>query len=235
MSNDASNEHEAGTTEAEALATLEGELTTAPRGPWLTALLAVSGVLLVLEAGRAVGRLVLVLRRPTIVRLTRASIEVTGSTTLLGRVLREHLTVVPRDALMHATREVRYPRLGLYAGLIALTIGSYVGVGLAVDGLRAASPSMLGTGILIVLLGLVLDFAFTSIMPGLRGHSRLLLVPRRGPALCLASVDPAAADAFLAELARGLPPGSLPDGVAARRGADRVASEAEREAAEPPR
>jgi hypothetical protein len=226
MSNDRTNE-------GETLATLEGELTTAPRGGWLTALLAITGLLLVLEAGRAALRLVLALGRPAVVRLTSSCIEVRGSTRLLGRVLREHVTIIPREALIHATREVRYPRLGLYAGLIALTIGSYLGVGLAVDGVRAASPSMLGTGLLIVLLGLALDFGLSSLAPGLRGRSRLLLVPRRGPVVCLAGVEPQAADLFLIELGRGLSSaGGRPRAVAPGGGADGVAGETEREAAE---
>jgi hypothetical protein len=218
---------------SEALATLEGELSVAPRSSWLIALLAVTGLLLLLEVLRLVGRLVLALRRPAVVRLTDTAIEVRGSTRLLGRVIREHLTIVPREALIHATREVRYPRLGLYAGLIALTVGSYVGVGLLVDGVRAASPSLFGTGVLIVLLGLAFDFAFSSAIPGLRGHARLLLLPRRGPAVCLSAVETDAADRFLAELARGLPrvTGS-PDAVGAGGGADGVASESERKTAE---
>ena len=81
---------------------------------------------------------------------------------MLGRLLREHSTVIPREGLVRVTRDVRYPSLAMYAGLIALAIGSYLGVGLVVDGVRAASPSMLGTGLFIALLGLGLDFVLSS-------------------------------------------------------------------------
>lgn len=231
MSNDGPMQPETRATEATpqaSWATLEGELTSAPRGVGLTIVLAATGLLLVIESARALARWVLALRRPAVVRLTATSIEVRGSTTLLGRVLREHFTIIPRDALMHATREVRYPRLGMYAGLVALTLGSYLGVGLAVDGLRASSPSMLGTGLLIVLFGLLLDFVFATLLPGWRGRSRLVLLPRRGPAVCLADIEPAAADALLAALASA----PLARDIARGRGADAVASEPERETAE---
>src|SRR5262249_56558157 len=100
------------------------------------------------------------------------------------------------------TREVRYPRLAMYAGLFALAVGSYLGVGLVVDGVRAASPSMLGTGLVIAMLGLGLDFALSSLVPGLGGRSRVVMVPRRGTVLCVSLVDPTAADRLLGKLSQ---------------------------------
>jgi hypothetical protein len=97
---------------------------------------------------------------------------------------------------------VRYPRIALYAGLLALAVGSYVGVSAFVDGVRAASPSLLASGLAIVALGLALDFALSSVAPGARGRCRLLLVPRDGAKLCVAGVDAARADALLARLSR---------------------------------
>jgi len=103
---------------------------------------------------------------------------------------------------VRASREIRYPRLGMYAGLIALALGSYFGVGLVVDGARAASASMLGAGALVALLGLGLDFVLSSVVPGHTGRCRVILVPRRGAVVCIGSVDRAAADRLLARLAR---------------------------------
>src|SRR5882724_7914225 len=182
---------------ADVLPKFEGELSSAPRGPLLTAALAITGILLVIEVGRLIARHVLVLRRPTEVRLTPTGIEITGETFLVGKHLRAHKTVIPREGLVRATREARYPSLPMYAGLLALALGSYLGVGLFVDGARAASPSMLATGLLLALAGVGLDFALSSLVPGRLGKSRVVLVPRRGPVLCIAGVDPARADLLL--------------------------------------
>src|SRR6266542_2606544 len=187
-------------TSDESPAMFEGELRAPPRGPLLTAVLALTGILLMIELGRLIGRYVLTFRRPTEVRLTETGLEIRGRTLMLGKVLREHASVIPREGIVRVSREVRYPSLAMYAGLIALALGSYLGVGLVVDGVRAASPSMLGTGLLIALLGLGLDFAFSSLVPGVAGQSRVVLVPRRGAIVCVASVNPALADRLLTKL-----------------------------------
>jgi hypothetical protein len=184
----------------DALRAFEGELGASPRGPFATAVLALTGILLVIELGRIVGRFVLAVRRPVEVHLVNDAFEVRAKTLMLGRLLREHTTVLPLGGLVRATREIRYPNLPMYAGLLALALGSYLGVGLAVDGMRAASPSMLGTGLLIALLGLALDFVLSSLVPGVRGRARVLLVPRRGPIVCVQSVDPSMADQVLGQL-----------------------------------
>jgi hypothetical protein len=216
----------------DAPAALQGDLAAFPRGPALTAFLAMTGLLLVIELGRLIGRYVLAMRRTAEVRVTSAGLEVRSRTAMLGKTLLENVTVIPREGLVRVTREIRYPGLPMYAGLGALALGSYIGVGLFVDGARAASPSMLGTGLLIALLGLGIDFALSSLIPGARGQSRLLIVPRRGAALCLASVDVAAADRILGRLAKA-PRGSARSAAGIERGggADRSADEPERNGA----
>ncbi len=217
----------------DAPATLQGDLTAFPRGPLVTALLAISGLLLVIELFRLVGRYVLAFRRTAEVRLSTAGVEVRTHTAMLGRTLIENATVIPRDGLVRITREIRYPGLPMYAGLVALALGSYVGVGLFVDGARAESPSMLVTGLFIAIAGLAIDFALSSLLPGLGGRSRLLIVPRRGPLLCLAQVDVAAADRILGRIAKTLPPrASARSAPGIEQGrADHVADEAERDRA----
>jgi hypothetical protein len=121
-------------------------------------------------------------------------------TILLGRTIREREFVLPREGIATATREVRFPSLGLYAGLLALALGSWVGAGVFTDGIRAASPSLLGTGLAVLLAGVLLDFVLATLVPGSRGRCRVLLRPRRGPTMCIASVEPTRADAALARL-----------------------------------
>jgi len=190
--------------EASPPAPLSGELAPAPRGPIATALLAMTGVLLVEHLARLVGRLALAYRKPAeVVLADDGAVRVRWRTEMLGRTLRDRDVVVPRTALVRATREVRYPRLATYAGLLALAIGSYLGVSAFVDGVRAASPSLLASGLAIVTLGLALDFVLSSLAPGARGRCRVLLVPRDGAKLCVAGVDTRSADALLARLVQG--------------------------------
>ena len=95
---------------------------------------------------------------------------------------------------------MRFPRLGLYAGLLALVAGSYVGVGALVDGVRAASPSLLGTGLLLIAAGIGLDLLLASVGPGARGRCRVSFLPKRGAMVCIGFVDAARADSALLRL-----------------------------------
>jgi hypothetical protein len=182
---------------------LAGEMSAPPRGPLATAVMAMTGILFAASAVRLAGRLVLAYKTPAEVTLSDdGGLRVHWRVELLGRTLRDRVVLLPRSGLVRATREVRYPRVALYAGLLALAAGSYVGVSAFVDGVRAASPSLLTAGLCIAALGLALDFALSSIAPGVRGRCRLLLVPRTGAPLCVAAVDPRRADALLGRLSR---------------------------------
>ena len=178
-----------------------GEITAAPRGPVATAALALTGILFFMHAARLLARLALAYKRPAEIVLSDKTVRVRFRTELLGRTLRDRDVVIQRSGLVRATREVRYPRAAFYAGLLALAIGSYFGVATFVDGVRAASPSLLLTGLVIVALGIGLDFAFSSIAPGARGRCRVLFVPRDGQKLCVGGVDTKRADAAIARIA----------------------------------
>jgi hypothetical protein len=173
---------------------LEGEAVAAPRGPVVTAILAVTGLLFLTHAIRLVGRFALAYRTPTEVSLTDAGVRVRTRTQMLGRTLREREHVIVRSGLVRIVREVRYPRAGFYAGLLALAVGSYVGVRAFVDGVRAASPSLLLTGLVVVVIGIGIDFVLGSLLPGVKGRVRVAFVPRTGKVLCVADIDATRAD-----------------------------------------
>jgi hypothetical protein len=59
--------------------------------------------------------------------VTARGVTFKSHTEILGRVLRER-EVIPVESILRAAREVRYPRLGLYAGLLSLAVGSFFGV-----------------------------------------------------------------------------------------------------------
>lgn len=181
----------------------DGESVAPPRGPVVTALLALTGILFAVHALRLLARLALAYRKPAEVSLSEAGIRVKTRTEMLGRVLREREHVIVRSGLVRVTREVRYPRAAFYAGLLALAIGSYVGVRALADGVRAASPSLLLTGLVVITLGIAADFVLGSVLPGARGRVRVAFVPRTGKALCVADVDAHVADQALARALRG--------------------------------
>ena len=177
-----------------------GELVPRPHGPIALVLLAMTGLLVVLRAARLVARIALGYRCPAEVRVTPRGVTVVSRSVLLGRTLRERETHIPIESLSRATREVRYPRLALYTGIFAVAVGSYVGVSLLVEGVRAASPELIGIGALVAAFGVALDYALVNAGSGLRGKCRVVLVPRKGAPLAVAGLDPALADAALALL-----------------------------------
>lgn len=181
---------------------LTGELQPAPRAAWLTALTALTGWMLIENAARFLSRTALQRRSPAELEITSEGLRVRARTEMLGKVLREVEHVVPLDGLAVASREVRFPRLALYAGLLALMLGSYVGASLLGDGIKAASPSLLGQGLLILAIGIALELGATALFPGARGRCRVILVPKKGRTLCLGDVDAENARRTLASIPR---------------------------------
>ncbi|RYZ02483.1 MAG: hypothetical protein EOO73_31615 [Myxococcales bacterium] len=182
---------------------LDGEMSLPPFGPVVTALLTVTLVLFALQVGRVVLRWVLAFKRPASISIGPNGLELNQRTELLGKVLRERSIVVPLGSLVRVTRETRYARVGMYVGLVALVVGSYFGMGLFVDAIRVpgGSASLFGLAVLMMVLGLALDFTFSNAADTVRGKCRMLVVPQRGRVFCLGSLDPARADAMLSTIA----------------------------------
>jgi hypothetical protein len=176
---------------------LKGELLPTPRGPIATTLLALSGILFLTRGVRAFARLALGYRRPADVVIAEDSVRISTRVEMLGRVLRAQEVIVPKAGLIRAQRDIRFPRVAFYAGLAALFLGSAIGMGLFTDGIRAASPSLLGAGLLVAAFGVGLDFFFSSLGPSANGACRLTFVQRRGRALAIGGVDPTRADALM--------------------------------------
>ena len=177
-----------------------GELVPAPRGPVAIVLLGFTGLLAVASVGRILARYLLQLRRPAEIRASARGVTILARTELLGRTVKQREIHVPLEAIARATREVRYPRLALYTGLVALALGSYFGVSLVVDGVRAGSPDLLGLGAGLVVVGLVLDFVLGSAFSSAQGRCRVVIVPRKGAAVAIGRVDPALATLALGRL-----------------------------------
>jgi hypothetical protein len=192
--------------DAEPLAQLNGELSPPPHGIVGTALVSLSGLALVRASCRVLGRLALGYKRPTALRLSDRGLEISSRAELLGRVLSERETLIPLANLSSITREVRFARLGLYAGLLALVAGTYVGTGLLVDGVRVpgGSPSLLGLGLAAIALGIGLDYVLSVVLGAVRQTCRVIVVPVHGRPLCVEGLDPTATDLVLASVASTL-------------------------------
>jgi len=175
----------------------EGQMVNAPRGPVATTFLAMTGILFVVHAAGLVARFARAYKRPAEITISSAGVRVKTRTEMLGRVLRDREHVIPKSGLARATREVRYPRVAFYTGLLALAVGSWVGVRAFVDGVRAASPSLLVVGLLIIATGIAADFVLGSLLPGARGRCRIIFVPRNGKPIAVGGVDAKRADEAL--------------------------------------
>jgi hypothetical protein len=183
---------------------MNGELARPPGAPWAMVLSALSGVALVRGAARVVGRVALAYRRPATLQLGPRGLEISHRTELLGKVLAERETIVPLANLASITREVRYSRLGLYAGLLALVLGTYVGTGFLVDGARVpgGSPSLIGMGLAAIAIGIILDYVLAVAVDAVKKTCQVIVRAHHGPAVCLRGLNVDEADRVLAEVAR---------------------------------
>lgn len=180
---------------------ISAEETGAPRGAAATFLLTITFVLPLVAVGRLFARVALGLRRPAEASVSREGVRIKSRTLLLGRTILERETFLPTAGLARARREVRYPRLPIYVGVAALLAGSYVGLRMFVDGVRAASPELIGLGVAALLVALGLDYALTLWPARSSDRCRVFLQPRRGRGLSLRDVDRELADKALSLLA----------------------------------
>lgn len=187
-------------TPAPVSAPLRGEIVAAPLGPLGLFLWCASGLILLRYLGRFVARVLLRCRRPAELTVAGGGVTVDAKLDVLGRTVREQHLHIPVANLASAVREVRYPRLAMYAGLGALAVGTFVGVSLITDAARAGSPSLLALGAIIFGLGIACDLVLSSLWPTKKGEHRVVFVPRKGRTLALAVEDVSAADAALKTL-----------------------------------
>jgi hypothetical protein len=181
---------------------LHGEIVPAPASPFGLFLWCASGLIILRYLGRFITQGLLRAKRPAELTIESTGVTLSARLDLLGRTLRERRTHIPLGNLARAERELRYPRLGLYAGLMALAIGTFIGASLFTDGARSGSPSLIAMGALVFAIGLVLDWLLGTLLPARQGSHRLVFVPRKGPRVAMRVDDEAAADRALRRLLR---------------------------------
>jgi hypothetical protein len=186
--------------------TIRGRILSAPRGPVATALAAFTGWMFVRYLLTALGWFILGYRSQTQLNVSERGLEIHEQTSILGCKLRERTRIIALQTVRSLSREVRYARAGLYAGLVALAVGSFVGMRLFVDGMRApgfSSPTVL-VGLLVVLAGIGLDFACANWLEVSRSQCRLLVETVRGRGLYLKCEEPSRVNSVLLALAAKL-------------------------------
>ncbi len=136
-------------------------------------------------------------------RFSKPGLTVHERIELAGHVLRDSELWIPRENLAAITREESHSRLGLYVGIVALLIGTYLGTRRLMDGLAVPGGSLglVGSGLLFIALGAAVDFVLWSARDSARSRCRLVVVPHRGRAFCCGGVRRDEADAALRAVA----------------------------------
>jgi len=177
---------------------LEGDVAWLPSGRVATLALGISGILTALYIVRAASRIGLGYRHRANVAYCSHRLEITSTVRLAGRRLRERTVAFGPGAIDAVVRQARYPRLGLYAGLLAVIAGSALGMRTLVDGVIGESPSLALTGLGLIAAGIAMDLALRSLFPGVRAQVELCIYPRKGLPIRLAHVDADEADRLVA-------------------------------------
>lgn len=191
---------EVAATSASSTLVVVGEEASPPRSSFVTLLLTVTLILPLMSLAKLFGRFALRLRRPAELAFSKEGVRVRSRIEVLGKIVREREVFLTAPNLVRAAREVRYPRLPTYVGIVALLVGSYFGLRFVLDGLRAGSPEFLGFGLAVLIAALGLDYGLTLLPSRTPSRCRLVLQPSRGKTFAFARVDRVQAEAALRTL-----------------------------------
>jgi hypothetical protein len=139
-------------------------------------------------------------RREVDLRIVDAGIELEERTRAFGRVLRQTKSAFTFAGVRSVVREVRYPRLHLYAGAIALGLGVLVGGIWIFDGVRGGDFRLAALGAGLLLAGALLDLVLDVVVPAQRGRVSVELAAERGRRVRVGNLPLAEADAFVGAL-----------------------------------
>lgn len=183
---------------------LTGRVQPSPRSGWVWALQAISGYLLVKTVARLFTRYVLWSRQVARVRVSPRGLEVLSVQHLLGRPFRERRELIPLAEVRELRRETRYRGLLVYVGLACLLVGSFVGTGLLLDGLRVpgTSPSLLTVGLGLLAVSVGIDFWLSRWSTVVRGHGALRVERQRGRGYLIDGLEPSGPEELVERVAR---------------------------------
>ncbi len=151
-----------------------------PRG-WRRVLLTITLVLFFRAALRLLLHLLAHYRRQGIAYVDQDGLQIHERRSVFGRPLTSRQTLVATDQVAVVTLTRGIPGLAWGISVASLCLGTYFGAGLFLAGVRTPTlaPSLIGTGLLLIALGLLIDL-FLLAFPQWRGdvHQPLSLKQR---------------------------------------------------------
>jgi hypothetical protein len=167
-----------------------------PRSPLRTAFLLLTGILPVWSLLGWLARTLLGFRHPLLFRVSTEGLTIEQSTEFAGRVLRESRRWLAFGEIGLVVRERNFARGGLYISLLVLVATTYLGAGLMADGVQVVggSPKLLGSGALVLGLGILLHFLLSTLLDDLRGRCTLSITPRGERPIIVAGLNLTQAD-----------------------------------------
>jgi hypothetical protein len=183
---------------------LTGRVQRGPRAGWVWLLQAVSGYLVVKTVARLFTQYVLWSRHEARVRVSPRGLEVISRQHMLGRPFRERRELIPLTELCEISRETRYRGILLYVGLACLLVGSFLGTGLLLDGLRVpgTSPSLLTVGIGLLAVSVGIDFCLSRWSTVVEGRGALSVHRQRGRGYLISDLEPTGPEELVERVAR---------------------------------
>jgi hypothetical protein len=183
---------------------LAARMRPAPRSGLVWVVQAVTGYLLLKAVYRLFARYVLWSRREAKLRVSPRGLEVLSRQHLLGHPFKEQRHLIPLSELREVRRETRYRGLLLYVGLACLLVGSFLGTGLLLDGLRVpgTSPSLLTVGLGLLVVGVGIDFWLSRWSTVVQGRGTLHVQRQKGRGYLFYELEQGAPEELMERLTR---------------------------------
>ena len=128
-----------------------------------------TGLSLLAGLGKLFGRFVLGYRRSGELRVDGGIVTYAESTRLVGREIRSSTETFQRADVLSVEIEERFPYLLTLVGMTALGLGVVVGVIWILDGIQGEFTPWILSGVGVLLVGILLDFALTTLSASLPG------------------------------------------------------------------
>jgi hypothetical protein len=153
---------------------------------------------------RLIARYVLWSRQEAKLRVSPRGLEVLSRQHLLGHPFKEQRHLIPLTDLREVRRETRYRGLLLYVGLVCLLVGSFLGTGLLLDGLRVpgTSPSLLTVGLGLLVVGVGIDFWLSRWSTVVQGRGALHVQRQKGRGYLFSELEPGGPEELMERLTR---------------------------------
>lgn len=181
---------------------LQGEWLPPPRSALTTTLMALSGWLFLRSVWRLIARYVLGLKSRANLKISPRGLELSRELSLLGKRLRTEERFVPLGQVVSLEREQRFRGALLHLGLLALSLGTFFGTGLVIDGLRVpgGSPRLMAMGAAMIALGILLDLLLSHLPLFNQARVRLVVRSAKNPPWIIESRNPDETDRALERL-----------------------------------